>query len=340
MSSPKQGEQPQVLSVEDDIRGDGVSSLDYMISLMGYAIGIGNLWRFPYLVGRWGGGSFVLAYLICLVLVASPMYFLELTWGQSTRRSTMNCFRTMHPRWVGIGWTSCVMITYVLTYYNMLLSYSCVYLVNSFYDPLPWTNEANPPDTLPKDTSASQNFWWHTVLNRFDPELLMNDEVTSPGGLQWPLVAGLLTVWVIVFLALFKGMEASAKVSYVTVGLPVLLLAIMLVRSLSLDGAADGIEFYIGKFDTDMLVKGDMWAAACGQILFSLSPGMGTAITLSSYTRKNEDVYKVNLLVTVCNSCFSIIGGFAVFSILGFMSKKSCTDPSLVCKPVSDLASS
>ncbi|KAJ9438771.1 Sodium-dependent serotonin transporter [Diplonema papillatum] len=306
---------------EEHHRGKGVSTLDYMITLMGYAIGIGNLWRFPYLVGKWGGGSFVLAYLVCLVLVATPMYLVELHWGQYTRMNTIECFKTMHPRWIGIAVTGALMVTFISMYYNLLLAYACVYLIGSFYNPLPWTTDALG-DT--GNMSASEYYWRNTVLNEYPGEQVLANDLDGAGPLQWRLVIGLLCVWIIVYLALFKGIEASAKVSYVTVGLPVVCLLVMLIRAVTLEGAGDGIEFYIGKFDGDKLWDGEMWATACGQILFSLSPGMGTAVTLSSYSRPSEDVYRVNYLVTICNSAFSITGGFAVFSILGFMAHRSC----------------
>eukprot|EP00756_Hemistasia_phaeocysticola_P013808 Hpha_TRINITY_DN15305_c3_g2::TRINITY_DN15305_c3_g2_i1::g.90512::m.90512/K05038/SLC6A5S; solute carrier family 6 (neurotransmitter transporter, amino acid) member 5/7/9/14 len=326
--------------VDETGRGEGVSTLDYMISLMGYAIGIGNVWRFPYLVGRWGGFSFLIAYVLCLCLVSCPMYLFELALGQDTRKSTIHAFRAVKPRWAGLGWCTCVMLFFVLGYYNMLLAYSIVYMYYSFYDPLPWTAAARPPNLLPAGKTPSEYFWQSEVLARFDPDDFKAGNTSGTGGVLGHLAGSLFIVWILVFLALFKGLEASAKVSYVTVGLPVVLILVMLCRALTLDGAGDGIEFYVGKFDGSVFGDPEMWTIACGQILFSLSPGMGTAVTLSSYTRPKEDVYKVNLLVSLCNSCFSITGGFVVFSILGFMSHTSCNTPGMVCQKVADLAGS
>jgi SNF family Na+-dependent transporter len=103
----------------------------------------------------------------------------------------------------------------------------------------------------------------------------------------------------------------------VTVVGPVVMLAILLVRALTLEGAADGLNFYLGKFDGEVLGDLNMWAAACGQILFSLGPAMGSMITLSSYTRPNQNVYRTCLQVALSNSTFSLIGGVAIFAILG-----------------------
>jgi len=106
-------------------------------------------------------------------------------------------------------------------------------------------------------------------------------------------------------------------VTWVTVVGPVIMLIVLIVRTVSLDGAADGIKFYIGKFDWAVLGSLDMWGSACGQILFSLSPGMGTAITLSSFTKPKEDVVKTCIIVSLCNSAFSLVGGIAIFSVVG-----------------------
>eukprot|EP01063_Lacrimia_lanifica_P014938 TRINITY_DN2153_c0_g3_i1.p1 TRINITY_DN2153_c0_g3~~TRINITY_DN2153_c0_g3_i1.p1 ORF type:complete len:649 (+),score=238.00 TRINITY_DN2153_c0_g3_i1:74-2020(+) len=323
-------------------RGAGVSQFDYFISLMGYAIGIGNVWRFPYLVGRHGGCAFLVAYVIMLLFVSSPCYLMELVWGNTTRKSTIGTFKCMHPKYVGVAWAAAVMLFFVLPYYNMLLAYAMVYLVNSFKDPLPWTADAYALNELPAGMSASDHFWNNEILGRYTKEEIVNADF-GLGGVQWHLAVGLLMVWLIVFLALFRGMEASAKVTYVTVGLPLLCMVVMFIRAVTLPGASDGIQFYIGKFEVEKLFGENargLWADACSQILFSLSPGMGTAITLSSYTRPKEDVYKINLLVTLCNSAFSIFSGFAVFSIVGFMSHHRCSTEGLTCATVDEIAGS
>jgi len=277
-----------------------VKGIDYLMGLLGYAIGIGNLWRFPYLVGKWGGGAFVLAYLVCLVFVAIPAYLIEMVMGQYTRKSTIDCFKMIHPRWTGLGFGQVIMLFWVIPYYNVLVAYACIYIAGSLSDPLPWIGD-------------SAKYWNVNVLNNYAG----NYDGVGLGGIHWQLAVALLVVWLIIALSVAFGKQILAKVTWVTVLGPVFLLIVLLVRSVMLDGAADGIKFYIGKFDGEMLGKLDMWAAACGQILFSLSPGMGTAITLSSYTKPKEDVVKTCFIVSICNSAFSLVGGFAIFSIVG-----------------------
>ncbi|CAE8696336.1 unnamed protein product [Polarella glacialis] len=276
-----------------------MSGVAYTLSLLGYAIGLGNLWRFPYLVGKWGGGAFIIAYLVCLLLVAIPAYLMEMVMGQYTRKSTVGCFKMIHPRWDGLGYGQALILLLVMAYYNVLLAYAIIYIAGSLVDPLPWADD-------------SKNYFNVEVLNGYD-----DYAGKGLGPVQWKLALALLVVWLIVFASLAFGKKILTKVTWVTVVGPIVMLVVLVLRSVTLDGAGDGIEFYIGKFDSEVLGDLDMWASACSQILFSLSPGFGTAITMSSYTRPKENVFRTCMVVVVCNSAFSLLGGFAIFSIVG-----------------------
>ncbi len=138
------GPPPAPASVQRETGQPQYGSAEYLLVLTGYAIGIGNIWRFPYLVGKHGGGAFVFAYLVCLFLVAIPLFLMELVLGQSTRRSTVPCFTMIRPRWRSLGYAQAAMLFYALTYYNVLIAYCCVYIVGSLRSPLPWTTN---PDT-------------------------------------------------------------------------------------------------------------------------------------------------------------------------------------------------
>lgn len=296
-----------------------VGTMEYTLGLLGYAIGIGNIWRFPYLVGKYGGGAFIFAYLVCLFLVAMPMYQMEMVLGHHTRGSTVKCFATIRPRWRSIGYAQALMLFYALAYYNVLVSYATIYMMGSLQSPLPWTEAAIDMTLAAQhNQSASEYFWAHVVLNKFD-----SLEGQGLGPVQPKIAAALLGVWTLVFLSLVFGKAVLAKVTWVTVVGPVLLLGVLLVQTLTLDGAADGVSYYIGKFDWSRLAESEVWAVACGQILFSLSPGMGTAITMSSYTAPKEDTYRVCIFVALANSAFSLTGGFAIFSILGNLAKRT-----------------
>eukprot|EP00929_Paragymnodinium_shiwhaense_P006286 TRINITY_DN10948_c0_g1_i1.p1 TRINITY_DN10948_c0_g1~~TRINITY_DN10948_c0_g1_i1.p1 ORF type:complete len:658 (-),score=60.11 TRINITY_DN10948_c0_g1_i1:529-2400(-) len=292
---------------EDD--REEMDNISYAMALIGYAIGIGNIWRFPYLCGKFGGMAFVVAYVCSFFFVAMPLYLMEMGMGQYTRKSVLDCYRMIHPRWVGLGIGQAIMLFCVISYFNVLLGYASVYVGASLLDPLPWSA------TEEFHESAAEKYWRHDVLNKYSS--LDGMGLGDVGGVQPKLVAGLLSVWIIVFFALAFGKEVLAKVTWVTVIGPIVLLLLLLVQAVQLEGAGDGIQFYICKFEVEKLASLEVWATACSQIVFSLSPGFGTAITMTSYTKPNQDVFKTCVLVSLANSAFSLTGGVAIFSILG-----------------------
>lgn len=293
-----------------------VSKAEYMLGLLGYAIGIGNLWRFPFLCGRNGGAAFLVAYFTCLLLVSLPAYMIEMVMGQYTRKTTIGCFEAVHPIWRGLGWAQAFMLFWVLAYYNVLLGYSCIYVIGSVSTPFPWA-----PTSTGLGSASSAEYWNRGILNRFPADVAATGS-QGLGPVQWELTIGLLAVWIIVFFAVGFGKKVLSKVTWVTVVMPIVLVIILLIRVLFLEAAGEGVEFYIGKFEISRLGDLKVWRDACVQILFSLSPGMGTAITMASYTKPHENVYQTCWIVAACNSAFSFVGGFAIFSIIGNITYK------------------
>lgn len=281
-----------------------MKSLEYIFALLGYAIGLGNVWRFPYVIAQNGGGAALLAYIICAILVAVPLTLYEMIAGQYTQQSTIHCYHTIRPRWTSLGVASGCLLFIVLTYYGMVVSYSLLYLWNSCKTPLPWIQV------------GTEQFWSRHVLNQFDD---IHDKPWGLGAMQIHLTWSLFAFWVLVYFTAGIGKHLLAKVTYVTVLLPVLLMAILVARSIFLEGASSGLYFYLGKFEYHRLKELKVWAAACSQIIFSLSPGFGTALTYSSFAGPKEDVVRACLIVTVSNSVFSIFGGIATFSLVGHL---------------------
>ena len=223
--------------------------------------------------------------------------------GQHTRQSTIRCYGMIRPRWKSLGYAAAILLFIALSYYGMVVAYTFPYIFSSLQHPLPWTEQ----------DGGAEAFWFNTILNRYD------EPTTGTGPIQWKLALSLLLLWAIVYWCVAFGKKILAKITYVTVIMPVVLLVILVGRTVILDGAMDGIQFYIGKFEYTQLLDIRVWATACSQIMFSLSPGFGTAISFSSFTNKKEDVYKACMIVAVTNSTFSIVGGFAIFSMVGHL---------------------
>jgi SNF family Na+-dependent transporter len=187
--------------------------------------------------------------------------------------------------------------------------------VGSCSDPLPWTIH---PD-------GGEGYWFENVLGLKESVSLAAGDTTTTSSLedveglqmQWSLVGSLLFVWIVVFFSVSFGKSILADITYVTVCAPVILMVILIIRTAFLPGAIDGISFYIGKFEASKLGEAQVWANALSQCLFSLSPGFGTAITLSSTTTKTEDVYRAAIITSVANTVFAFASGLAVFAMVG-----------------------
>jgi len=295
----------QVHKDEKDGR-ENLGSTAYVFGLVGYAIGIGNVWRFPYVISQNGGAAAVVAYLICAVFVAVPLFLYEMILGQYVRLSFVPTWRFIRPRWLSFGIAQFYLLFIAQSYFSVVITYTIPYIIGSCVEPLPWTVHTTTP----------QGYWENQILNKYAED----EPRTGPGPIQWKLATSLLLFWVITYFSVAFGKSVLAQITYVTVIMPVILMLILVIVTTQLEGASDGIAFYIGKFDASELGKLEVWASALSQILFSLSPGFGTAITYSSFVKPKEDVYRACIIVAVANSAFSLIGGFAVFSIVGHLS--------------------
>mmetsp|Transcript_33168 Transcript_33168/g.79985 ORF Transcript_33168/g.79985 Transcript_33168/m.79985 type:complete len:588 (-) Transcript_33168:368-2131(-) len=281
----------------------------FIMVLMGYAIGLGNIWRFPYMCGKYGGGAFMIAYLVSLFCIAAPLFVFETVLGHKYQLGPVGTFTNMYAPWAGVAYVSIIMTCVILTYYQALLGWAVIYFVQSFAAKLPWH-----PDECGGCTTG--DYFGQTVLNAAS----FGDE----GGwdVQGKLFLALMAVWFVTWLALIGGKNVLGKIAYFTVLFPVLLLVIIFCKAVTLEGASDGVAYYITP-DMSHLTKANTWSAAASQILFSLSPAMGTAIAMSSYHERTYDrILQDNLVVICCNSGFSIFGGFAVFSIVGYLAEQ------------------
>ncbi|KAK7119510.1 hypothetical protein R3I94_021370 [Phoxinus phoxinus] len=317
---------------ENTDRGNWSSKREYMLSMIGYAVGLGNVWRFPYLAYKHGGGAFLIPYAIMLAVAGLPLFFMESSFGQFCSQGPINVWKAV-PILQGVGITMMLVSTFVAIYYNVIIAYSIYYLCASFQYPLPWSvkncsstaydvsaatlNVTAGNQTCQDESSASQSlsekYWDEVALQR-------TSSMNETGPVVWHLALCLLLSWILVGAALFKGIKSSGKVVYFTATFPYLVLLILLIRGATLEGAKDGIEFYIGsKSNLTKLADAEVWKDAATQIFFSLSIAWGGLMALSSYNKFYNNCYKDAIIVCVTNCGTSIFAGFAIFSILGHM---------------------
>ncbi|XP_073497445.1 sodium- and chloride-dependent neutral and basic amino acid transporter B(0+)-like [Phyllobates terribilis] len=324
---------------------------DYLLSMVGYGVGLGNVWRFPYLCFKHGGGAFLIPYIIMLALAGLPLFFLECSIGQFGSLGPIAIWR-MVPLFQGIGVTMVLISGLVTIYYNVIVAYSLYYLFASFNSYLPWSecfywadskcrdgisdlcnvtldnatvtvnvtwvNENNLTCIADNDTELPSKQYWEKVA------LQQSNSLDETGHVVWYLALCLLLAWIITVASLSKGIQSSGKVVYFTALFPYVVLIILLIRGATLEGARDGIEYYIGqKSDISKLSSGEVWSDAATQIFYSLSTAWGGLIALSSYNKFRNNCYWDSIFVCVVNCLTSILAGFSIFSILGHMAFKS-----------------
>uniref|UniRef100_A0AAY5EM27 Transporter n=1 Tax=Electrophorus electricus TaxID=8005 RepID=A0AAY5EM27_ELEEL len=296
--------------------------VEFTLAGIGCAVGLGNIWRFPYLCYRSGGGAFLVPYLLMLVLLGIPLLYMELTVGQYLRKGPVHAMANVCPLLKGVG-VAMVAISFIMcTYYNVIITWALYYLFSSFQSQLPWQscnntwNRANCTDratnTSTSASTASQQFFNYRVLER-------TDGVEEPGSLRWELFLLLLLAWILVYLCIFKGVKSTGKVVYFTALFPYVILVALLINNVQLPGAASGIQFFIVP-EWEKLLSVEVWINAAAQIFNSIGIGFGSLMAMASYNNFSNSVLKDTLAIAITNSMTSILSGFVIFSALGYMS--------------------
>ncbi|KPP78243.1 sodium-dependent neutral amino acid transporter B(0)AT2-like [Scleropages formosus] len=302
---------------EEEERPMWNNKLQYILAQVGFSVGLGNVWRFPYLCQKNGGGAYLVPYLILLLLIGIPLFFLELAVGQHIRRGSIGVWNYISPRLGGVGFASCMVCFFVALYYNVIISWSLFYLSQSFQHPLPW-NECplvrNNTGTYVKpeceQSSATTYYWYREALN-------ITSSISESGGLNWKMTLCLLAAWIIVCLAMIKGIQSSGKVMYFCSLFPYVVLICFLVRVLLLNGSVDGIRHM---FTPKLEIMQDIgvWRDAAIQVFFALGLGFGGVIAFSSYNKRDNNCHADAVLVSFINFFTSILATLVVFAVLGF----------------------
>ena len=274
------------------------SRTSFIMAAIGSAVGLGNVWRFPYVAYSSGGGAFLIPYFVALFTAGIPMLILEMGIGQRMQKGAPLAFGAIRKPLQWFGWWAAGLSAGIVIYYSTILAWSWVYLWHSLTQA--WGNE---PET----------FFTHVVLHRS----------AGPGEIGWPvlsLVIGMALTWLTIYLILRKGVRNVGNVVMVTVPLPVILLVILLVRGLTLPGAMNGIRYYLTP-DFSKLTDIRIWLRAYGQIFFSLSLASGVMIGYGSYLGKKAEINNSAFITGLANCGTSFFAGFVVFSMLGYLAK-------------------
>ncbi|XP_067649896.1 sodium- and chloride-dependent glycine transporter 1-like [Haliotis asinina] len=319
--------------------------LEYMLTMVGFCVALGNILRFPYICNRNGGGAFLIPFILLLCITGFPSFFVEATISQFSGKGAKKVW-SFCPLLKGVGVGSLLMNCLYMPYYTLFLAWSIYYMVKSCSSVLPWTTCGNSWNTdlcvedanttyndnntfMARNTSEAitlkgyrengtrtpaEEFFRYNVLN-------VSTGLEDVGAVQWHIVGCLCASYVIIFLCLIRGIKSSGKAVYVTALLPYVLLTSLFITVLQEPGALDGLYHYIIP-DFTKLHDIKVWLEACLQVFYSLGVGFGMIGTAASYKNFHASCLKDCLILTIVSEGTSIFSGLVTFATLGFMSQK------------------
>ncbi|XP_056142732.1 sodium- and chloride-dependent transporter XTRP3-like [Lampris incognitus] len=300
---------------KDGSRPNWDNPKQFIFACISYAVGLGNVWRFPYLCQMHGGGGFLIPYLIMLVLEGVPLFYMELAIGQKMRLGSIGAWTAISPYLGGVGLASVVTSLYLCLYYNVINAWSFWYLFNSFQPVLPWahcplnSNETGPLEEC-EHATPTQFFFYRQTLN-------ISSSIDETGGIHTGQILCLLLAWILVYLFIIRGLKSTGKVVYFTATFPYVVLIIYLIRGVTLPGAFNGI-IYMFTPKMDQLANPTTWINAATQIFLSLGLGFGSLIAFASYNQYNNNFEQQAIVVSAINSGTSIFASIVTFAIYGF----------------------
>jgi len=317
-----------------EARGHWKHPLDFLFSCISVSVGLGNIWRFPYLCYKNGGGVFLIIYFISMLFCGIPVFLLEVSLGQYLGAGGMTTIAQICPILKGVGIATMVMVTYYNIYYCVIVAWSLYYFIASFVSipDLPWNtcdgwwnskscwmpiedengNILNAVANGTNTTTPVEEFWNDRVLQ-------MNQGIEfGLGNVQWEMAGALFGGWFLVYLIVWRGLHQSGYIIWFTALFPYTVMSVLLVRALTLEGASAGLEAYV-KIDWDRMSDGGTWIDAATQIFFAYSIGVGALPALGSYNRFNHNCFRDAIITCMVNTCTCLTAGVLVFSILGHM---------------------
>lgn len=273
------------------------SKLGFIMAAVGSAVGLGNIWRYPYLLYSNGGGAFLIPYFFALFTAGIPLVLLEYGLGHKFRGSTPLSLARANKKWEWLGWWPSITSFVILTYYTMILSWAINYVFLSF-------NQAWGADT--------NGFFFNEFLK-------ISGGPFDLGGMRWTIFLGITAIWFIDWLVCYKGISGGIeKLNKVLLPTLVVIMIIIAIRGVTLPGAALGLNKLFTP-DWSKVMSPKVWIDAYGQVFFSLSLAMGILVTYSSYLPKKSDINNSAFMTAFANCGFEFLSAIGVFGILGYM---------------------
>ncbi|XP_055937733.1 sodium-dependent nutrient amino acid transporter 1-like [Argiope bruennichi] len=297
---------------EEDVptRGKWGKSIQSLLLCISMSVGLGNVWRFPNVAYNNGGGAFLIPYLLLLVIIGRPLYYLELILGQFSSQGPIKLWRVV-PAFKGIGYAQVLSVSFVVVFYNYLMALSIFYIYSSMRTCLPWT-ECNYPNltTNSSNMTPAEYFWRNEVLEE-DP-----DNPDTFTHISWKLAVCLLITWTLVYISVVQGTDSLGKMAYFTAIFPYVVLTALLIVALQEEGSLEGIKFFF-KPELSKLKEITVWYRACEQSFFSLAIGYGNIVMIASYNKFTNNVYRDAIIISLLDTFTNVLAGSVIFAVLG-----------------------
>lgn len=283
-------------------RGQWGSRMGFILAAIGSAVGLGNIWRFPYVAASNGGGAFLIPYLFALLTAGIPILILEFSFGHKAKTSAPGIFKRISRPFEALGWFQTLISFGIMVYYVAIIAWAMNYFgfaVKGIFGALPWG----------EDTTG---FFVGEFLG-------LTGGPWEIGGFNFKVLLPLALVWGINYIVLMGGVKAGIeKANKIFMPLLISCLVIVAVRGVTLPGAAAGLDYFF-KPNFAKLADPKVWIAAYGQIFYSLSICFGVMMAYSSYLPKKTDIVNNAFITGFGNCSFSVLSGIAVFGVLGYM---------------------
>ncbi|ESN96006.1 hypothetical protein HELRODRAFT_189063 [Helobdella robusta] len=332
--------QPATTTDQNQKRIQWSSPVEFLLTCIGYSVGLGNVWRFPYLCYTNGGGAFLIPYSLMILTIGMPLLFMEYSFGQYFGIGSLSIFKQVCPLFQGIGIGYSILNGLVGIYYNVIIAMSIYYMFSSFSSTLPWSHCNNTWNTEFCDDKKIL-IYKYAILLQTVPGLIQTlldstaqqrmlslmgetseNDISNLGHVRWALCLCLLLSWVLVALFVSQGIKSSGKVSYFTATFPYIMLTVLVVLGATLEGAGQGLWFFIWP-KWYKLADPEVWFRAATQLFYSLNLAWGGMITMSSYNVREHNCYRDAIVINIVSFATSMYAGLAVFSVIGHMAHES-----------------
>ncbi len=297
--------------IEVQVRANWGSRLGFLFAAIGSAIGLGNLWKFPYMAYRNGGGAFLIPYIFALLTIGVPLLIFEMALGQKTGKATPLAFGSVSKKWEWLGWWPVILTSFgVGFYYMVVLSWCLNYFLYSFK--LSW--------------GAETDSFFHKVF------LGLTSGAWNIGGIKWPIFIGAAFFWVFVWFIVVRGIkDGIEKANKVLMPALFIMTVLFVVWSVTLPNASAGLKLYFTP-DFTKLKDPHVWIDALKQVFFSVGVGFGIMVTYASYLPKDSDTTTNALITALADGFYSMFASIAIFATIGYMAGTLGKDPATVIK--------